>query len=130
MIRYRRGENATAYRETGMKRFSLTAAAVLLSLFGAAPGWASVPVVGVDWLLANGASEGRAIVDLRDKRSYLGAHIPGAVHTDYGLDGWRVRRTSFSWRRAGGRAISVSRRGSIGRSRCWATTRFRYWTAV
>ncbi len=75
-----------------MKRFSLTAAAVLLSLFGAAPGWASVPVVGVDWLLANGASEGRAIVDLRDKRSYLGAHIPGAVHTDYGLDGWRVRR--------------------------------------
>jgi thiosulfate/3-mercaptopyruvate sulfurtransferase len=45
----------------------------------------------VPWIKANGVGDGRVIVDLRSRRAYLGGHIPGAVHTDYGRDGWRVR---------------------------------------
>ncbi len=74
-----------------MKRFYMITLAALCIFVGSASAWASAPLVGVDWLLANGASDGRAIIDLRDRRAYLGAHIPGAVHTDYALDGWRVR---------------------------------------
>lgn len=49
------------------------------------------PLVDVPWIKANGAGDGRVIVDLRHRRAYLGGHIPGAVNTDYGRDGWRVR---------------------------------------
>ena len=47
------------------------------------------PLINVQWLLANPASATRVLLDLRDPRSYVASHIPGAVHTDYGMDGWR-----------------------------------------
>jgi len=68
--------------------------AVALMLFvgaGAAQAAEVTPLVDVTWIKANGVGDGRVIVDLRDRRAYLGGHIPGAVHTDYGRDGWRVR---------------------------------------
>ncbi len=49
------------------------------------------PLVDLPWIKQNGTGDGRVIVDLRSRRAYLGAHIPGAVHSDYGRDGWRVR---------------------------------------
>jgi thiosulfate/3-mercaptopyruvate sulfurtransferase len=68
--------------------------AILLSCFlwGSLVQAASVtPLVDVTWIKANGVGDGRVIVDLRGKRAWLGGHIPGAVNTDYGRDGWRVR---------------------------------------
>jgi len=48
------------------------------------------PLVSVQWLKDNPAAADRVLVDLRDQRSYASGHIPGAVHSDYGMDGWRV----------------------------------------
>jgi thiosulfate/3-mercaptopyruvate sulfurtransferase len=48
------------------------------------------PLVDVAWLKNNPASQDRVLLDIRDRRSYAQAHIPGAVQTDYGTDGWRV----------------------------------------
>jgi thiosulfate/3-mercaptopyruvate sulfurtransferase len=50
---------------------------------------AVTPLVSVPWLAENLDTGGQVLVDLRGQRSYLAGHIPGAVNTDYGRDGWR-----------------------------------------
>ena len=50
---------------------------------------AVTPLVSVQWLAKNLEEKGQVLVDLRGQRSYVAGHIPGAVNTDYGLDGWR-----------------------------------------
>jgi thiosulfate/3-mercaptopyruvate sulfurtransferase len=47
------------------------------------------PLVSVPWLAENLDSNDQVLVDLRGQRTYLASHIPGAVNTDYGRDGWR-----------------------------------------
>ncbi|SIS95287.1 thiosulfate/3-mercaptopyruvate sulfurtransferase [Roseivivax lentus] len=66
------------------------AACVLLS---ASAAFAADPLVDVDWVKANLDAEDVVFVDLRPKPSYLEAHIPGAVHTQYGglEDEWRTK---------------------------------------
>ncbi|MDQ2089748.1 sulfurtransferase [Marimonas arenosa] len=63
-------------------------AAVALSA-GAA--WAADPLVDVDWVKANIGQPGVVFVDARGSTDFLRGHIPGAVNTNYGKDGWRVK---------------------------------------
>ncbi len=74
--------------------------AVLAALwFGAAVNLASVnpaaaaePLVDAAWVKAKAGSPGIVFLDLRFIRAYEAGHVPGAVHTNYGRDGWRVTR--------------------------------------
>lgn len=54
------------------------------------------PLVDADWLAANLGAEGLAILDIRSgpdsAAAFAEAHIPGAVHSDYALAGWRTER--------------------------------------
>ncbi|RIA56868.1 sulfurtransferase [Dichotomicrobium thermohalophilum] len=58
---------------------------------------ASQPLVSVDWLKANLDNPEVVVLDIRSavsgssKESYARAHIPGAIHSDYVKDGWRVK---------------------------------------
>ncbi|PLX37632.1 MAG: sulfurtransferase [Hyphomicrobiales bacterium] len=65
----------------------LGAALVAVSIGGMAQ--AADPLVSVDWVKANTGADGVVFVDLRPATDYLRGHIPGAVNTNYGKDGWR-----------------------------------------
>lgn len=72
------------------------AAAVLTLALAIAPARAADPLVDVAWLKANLGKPGIVILDVRSgagrtKADYLAGHIPGAVFTDYGKDGWREK---------------------------------------
>lgn len=62
----------------------------LLGLAGAA--LAADPLVNPAWAVANAGKPGIVFVDLQPSKDYLDAHIPGAVNSNYGKDGWRVER--------------------------------------
>jgi thiosulfate/3-mercaptopyruvate sulfurtransferase len=47
------------------------------------------------WVKENLGKEGIVFVDSRGQTDYLRGHIPGAVHTDYGKDGWRVAKNGI-----------------------------------
>ena len=53
---------------------------------------AAEPLVNVDWMKANSTAAGVVTIDARGKSDYLRGHIPGAVNTNYGKDGWRVAK--------------------------------------
>jgi len=55
--------------------------------------WAVEPLVNVDWVKANIGKPGVFFLDVRGEGriGYMRAHIPGAVFSDYGRDGWRVK---------------------------------------
>ncbi len=50
------------------------------------------PLVSVDWVKENLNKEGLIFLDVRSKQDYATFHVPGAIHTDYGRDGWRVKK--------------------------------------
>jgi thiosulfate/3-mercaptopyruvate sulfurtransferase len=50
------------------------------------------PLVDAAWAVANAGKPGVVFVDLQSPADYLKGHIPGAVHTHYGKDGWREDR--------------------------------------
>ena len=56
------------------------------------------PLVTPEWLAAHLADRNLLIVDIRSvvdggaRAAYEAAHIPGAIHTDYAKDGWRVTK--------------------------------------
>jgi thiosulfate/3-mercaptopyruvate sulfurtransferase len=58
----------------------------------------SDPLVTPEWLAAHIADRNLLIIDIRSvvdggaRGAYEAAHIPGAIHTDYAKDGWRVTR--------------------------------------
>src|SRR5260370_7187772 len=58
----------------------------------------SEPLVTPEWLAGQLADRNLLIVDIRSvvdggaRAAYEAAHIPGAVHTDYAKDGWRVTK--------------------------------------
>lgn len=50
------------------------------------------PLVDVEWLKGNLDNDDVTVIDLSGSRTdFLRAHIPGAVFSDYGKDGWRVK---------------------------------------
>ena len=73
--------------------FKATVASVAISaaMMMAAPAFAADPLVDVEWLKSNLGAENMVVVDARGSTDYLRGHIPGAVNTNYGKDGWRVK---------------------------------------
>jgi thiosulfate/3-mercaptopyruvate sulfurtransferase len=72
------------------------AAALVALLLVLAPARAAEPLVDVAWVKANLGRPGVLLLDVRSgagrtRADYLAGHIPGAVFTDYGKDGWRER---------------------------------------
>ena len=75
-----------------MKRFANTLkTTVAVVALMAAPAFAADPLVDVAWLKDNLGAEGMVVIDARGSTDYLRGHIPGAVNTNYGKDGWRVK---------------------------------------
>ena len=57
---------------------------------------AAEPLVDIAWVKANLGKPGIVFLDVtsgggRSKNDFAQAHLPGAVFTDYGKDGWRVK---------------------------------------
>jgi thiosulfate/3-mercaptopyruvate sulfurtransferase len=55
------------------------------------------PLVSVEWLSDHLAVSSVLIVDIRSaenggRAAFEAGHIPGAVHSDYGADGWRITK--------------------------------------
>ncbi len=69
--------------------FLLTAA--LAGMAGSAS--AANPLVDVNWVKANIGKPNVVFLDTRGegRADYIRAHIPGAIYTDYGKDGWRAK---------------------------------------
>lgn len=53
---------------------------------------AAEPLVEPAWVKANAGRPGIVFVDLRFPRAFQAGHVPGAVRTSYGRDGWRETR--------------------------------------
>ena len=53
---------------------------------------AAEPLVDAAWAAANVGKAGVVFLDTRGQVDYLRGHIPGAVHTNYAKDGWRVKK--------------------------------------
>lgn len=66
--------------------------AAAMTLAATATATAADPLVSVDWVKANTGKAGVVLVDLRGREDFLRGHVPGAVHTNYGKDGWREVR--------------------------------------
>ena len=73
---------------------SLLVAAVALSLSSLALAGAPAPLVDSVWLARHLGAPEIVVLDVRAERDYLAAHVPGAVHTAYGGDGWRITDTA------------------------------------
>jgi thiosulfate/3-mercaptopyruvate sulfurtransferase len=72
-----------------MKRVSVLAA--LVGAFMSSAAGAAEPLVDAAWVKANAGRPGIVFLDVRSpKQAYLAGHVPGAVHTDYVKDNWRV----------------------------------------
>ena len=73
-----------------------------LTLVIAAPAAAAdaQPLVSVEWLNSHLHDPNLVVLDIRSAidgggaKAYEAAHIPGAVHSDYDKDGWRVTRNN------------------------------------
>jgi thiosulfate/3-mercaptopyruvate sulfurtransferase len=50
------------------------------------------PLVDVEWVKANTGKPGIVFIDFQPATDYLRGHIPGAVNSNYGKDGWREER--------------------------------------
>ena len=61
------------------------------------------PLVSVEWLNAHLHDSNLVVLDIRSAidgggaKAYEATHIPGAVHSDYDKDGWRVTRNNVSF---------------------------------
>jgi thiosulfate/3-mercaptopyruvate sulfurtransferase len=68
---------------------TVATAVVAVALAGQA--WAGFqPLVDVAWVKDNIGKPDVVFLDARAQVDYLRSHIPGAVNTDYGKDGWRA----------------------------------------
>lgn len=54
---------------------------------------AAEPLVDVGWVKANAGKDGVVFIDFQPASDYLRGHIPGAVNSNYGKDGWREERS-------------------------------------
>ncbi len=71
---------------------SLWLAAAMLVGFAGAAG-AAEPLVDVAWVKANAGKPGIVFIDFQAASDHLRGHIPGAVNSNYGKDGWREERS-------------------------------------
>ena len=80
-----------------MRRLFIQFATVLALVIAPVVAFAS-PLVSPAWLSENLDDANLVIIDLRNKidegsyETFLEGHIPGAIHSDYLKDGWRVGR--------------------------------------
>lgn len=65
-----------------------------LLLAGARMATAAEPLVDVEWAKANAEKPGIVFIDFQPATDYLRGHIPGAVNSNYGKDGWREERAN------------------------------------
>ncbi|MCF8177565.1 MAG: hypothetical protein K9J74_03575 [Sulfuritalea sp.] len=72
-------------------RSFLLALTFLSGFAGAA--FAADPLVDVAWVKANTGKPGIVFVEFLPASDYLRGHIPGAVNSNYGKDGWREERS-------------------------------------
>lgn len=71
----------------------IQAFAVVAALLFHGQAFAATPLVDAAWVKAHAGTPGIVFLDARgDRNLYDEGHIPGAVLTDYGRDGWRVTR--------------------------------------
>lgn len=70
---------------------ALAAVAIAFAITGT-PALAADALVDVEWVKANAGKPGVVVIDARGSTDYLRGHIPGAVNTNYGKDGWRVSK--------------------------------------
>ena len=75
-------------------RWGALMAGMFVLLLTARAATAATPLVNVDWLKANLGKPGIAIVDFQPAPDYQRGHIPGAVSSNYGKDGWREERAA------------------------------------
>ena len=75
-----------------MKKIVILLAISLLGIAGSIH--AATPLVDVAWITANAGKSGIVFVDLRGNAAYLRGHVPGAIHTNYGKDGWREKNSA------------------------------------
>ncbi|MBK7333712.1 MAG: sulfurtransferase [Betaproteobacteria bacterium] len=76
-------------------RWGTWTGAVLFALLAVArPASAADPLVNVDWVKANLDKPGIVYIDFAPPADYLRGHIPGAVNSNYGKDGWREERAN------------------------------------
>lgn len=68
----------------------ISAAAAVAVLLAAAPAFASEPLVDAAWVKEHVGDADTVFLDLRPMAEYEKGHVPGAVHTDFAKDGWRV----------------------------------------
>jgi thiosulfate/3-mercaptopyruvate sulfurtransferase len=77
----------------------LAVAAALMAGMGLAAG--AEPLVSVEWLKQHRSDADLVVLDIRSvidgggAQAYAAGHIPGAVHSDYDKDGWRVTRNGI-----------------------------------
>lgn len=65
---------------------------IAATILAAATAMAAEPLVDVNWVKANIGQPGIVFIDARGQTDFLRGHIPGAVNTNYGKDGWRVKK--------------------------------------
>lgn len=75
-----------------LRLLSWAAAVAVVAVMTAAPSHAADPLVNVKWVTENLGDDGIVFVDFRPKTAFLRGHIPGSVNTNYGKDGWRVKK--------------------------------------
>ncbi|GAB4165375.1 MAG: sulfurtransferase [Rhodocyclaceae bacterium] len=71
---------------------ALRGAALLLLLAVWQQAMAAEPLVAADWAAANAGKPGIVFIDFSGPADFLRGHIPGAVNSNYGKDGWREER--------------------------------------
>ena len=74
-----------------MKKLILMLAVSFLGIAGATQ--AASPLVDVAWVTANTGKAGVVFLDFRGNAAYLRGHVPGAIHSNYGKDGWREKNS-------------------------------------
>jgi thiosulfate/3-mercaptopyruvate sulfurtransferase len=86
------------FRRAAFRSPHLLVAAVLACLAMAAVPASAEPLVSAEWLKGHLSDPSVLVLDVRSAidgggaEAYARAHIPGAVHSDYDKDGWRVTR--------------------------------------
>jgi thiosulfate/3-mercaptopyruvate sulfurtransferase len=74
------------------KWLGVAVAAAFIGVVGfAGQAKAADPLVDVAWVKAHIGKSNVVFLDVRPQVAYLRGHIPGAVHTNYGKDGWRMK---------------------------------------
>lgn len=73
---------------------SLWAIALLLSVLVVGPlaAKAATPLVDVAWVKSNIGAKNVVFVDIRNAAIYAKGHVPGAVHSSYHGDKWRMKK--------------------------------------